>query len=51
MGMTILEALQDKEPQGKNFVVKNESLKVIYDLCRKHMAEIEEARARGYSWA
>ncbi len=51
MGLTILEALQGKAPQGENFVVKNESLKVIYDLCRKHMAEIEEARNRGYSWA
>ena len=50
MGLTILEALQDKQPQGRNFFVKNESLKVIYDLVQKHMAEIEEARNRSYSW-
>ena len=50
MSLTILEALQDKQPQGRNFFVKNESLKVIYDLVQKHMAEIEEARNRSYSW-
>ena len=50
MGLTILESLQDKKPCGRRFRVKNESLKVIYDLVRKHMAEIEEAISRGYSW-
>lgn len=50
MGMTILEALQDKKPCGRRMLVNNESLKVIYDLCRKHQAEIEEAYSRGYSW-
>ena len=50
MGLMILEVLQGKEPNGKNSFTKNESLKVIYDLCRKHQGEIEEARERGYSW-
>lgn len=50
MGMTILEALQNKKPCGRKALVNNESLKVIYDLCRKHQAEIEEAFSRGYSW-
>ena len=50
MGLTILEALHGKEPRSNRFAAKNESLKVMYDLVRKHMAEIEEARNRGYSW-
>ncbi|MBQ7215784.1 MAG: hypothetical protein IJS39_07340 [Synergistaceae bacterium] len=50
MGMTILEALQNKKPCERKALVNNESLKVIYDLCRKHQAEIEEAFSRGYSW-
>ncbi len=50
MAVTILERLRDVKPNGKKFHVKNESLQVIYDLIRKHMAEIEEAIERGYSW-
>ncbi len=50
MAVTILERLQDVKPNGSKLWVKNESLQVIYDLVRKHMAEIEEARSRGYSW-
>ena len=50
MAITILERLQDVKPNGRKFHVKNESLQVIYDLVRKHMAEIEEAQSRGYSW-
>ena len=48
MGLTIIERLQNVTPRGNN--AKNIRLKVIYDLIRRHMAEIEEARARGYSW-
>ncbi len=48
MAVTILERLRDVKPNGKKFHVKNESLQVIYDLIRKHMAEIEEAIERGY---
>ena len=50
MAITILERLQEVEPRGKKMFSQNASLKVIYDLVRKHMAEIEEARDRGYSW-
>ena len=50
MGVTILERLQGKTPRGSKTFINNPSLKVIYDLVRKHMAEIEEARSRGYSW-
>ena len=50
MGLTILEALQDKRPRGKSVLIKNPTLRAVYDLIRKHMAEIEEARERGYSW-
>ena len=50
MGLTILERLKDEEPRGKSLVIKNPTLNAIYDLCRKHQAEIEEARERGYSW-
>ncbi len=48
MGLTILEALQDKIPNGA--INRDSTLKSVYDLCRRHMAEIEEARDRGYSW-
>ena len=48
MSLTILEALQGKFPNGA--LNRNSTLKCVYDLCRKHMAEIEEARNRGYSW-
>ncbi len=48
MAITILEQLQLEVPHGKRS--KNGSLGVIYDLVRKHQAEIEEARDRGYSW-
>ena len=50
MSMTILESLAGKEPRGARYRNKNASLNVIYRLVRKHMAEIEEAIARGYSW-
>lgn len=50
MAVTILERLQGVKPNGGKFWVKNESLQVMYDLVRKHMAEIDEARSRGYSW-
>lgn len=50
MAITILERLQDVEPRGRKIFSPNPSLKVIYDLVQKHMAEIEEARERGYSW-
>ena len=50
MAITILERLHDVKPNGRKIHVKNKSLQVIYDLVRKHMAEIEEAQARGYSW-
>ena len=48
MGLTILEALQDKFPNGA--MKRNVTLKCVYDLIKKHQAEIEEARDRGYSW-
>lgn len=48
MAVTILERLQGLPPRGCS--AKNPRLKVIYDLIRRHMAEIEEARSRGYSW-
>ena len=48
MGLTILEALHDKTLQGKH--KRNETLRLVYNLVRKHMAEIDEARSRGYSW-
>ena len=48
MSKTILESLSGKQPCGQR--QKNASLNVIYGLVRKHMAEIEEAIARGYSW-
>ena len=50
MAVTILERLQDVKPNGRRKVSRNKSLQVIYDLVRKHQAEIEEAIARGYSW-
>ena len=48
MGLTILEALQDKFPNGA--MKRNVTLKCVYDLIKKHQAEIEEARNRCYSW-
>ena len=50
MGVTILERLHEVKPNGRALFAKNESLRVVYDLVRKHMGEIEEARSRGYSW-
>ena len=50
MSKTILESLAGKKPCSSRIYVKNASLSVIYDLVRTHMAEIEEAIARGYSW-
>ena len=51
MALTILESLADKRPNGRRVCVKNTSLAVMYDLVRKHRAEIEEAVSRGYSWS
>lgn len=48
MGLTILEKLASQKPCGMQ--VKNKSLAVMYDLVKKHQAEIEEALSRGYSW-
>ena len=48
MAVTILEALSAEKPCGSH--VKNRSLEVVFGLIRHHMAEIEEARSRGYSW-
>lgn len=50
MAITILELLQDQTPCGNKIKIRNESLKAIYSLITRHMAEIEEARERGYSW-
>ena len=46
----ILEQLLEDEPRGLKYRGKNKSLKVIYRLVQKHLAEIEEAFARGYTW-
>ena len=46
----ILEKLLGKEPKGLKYRGKNKSLKVVYRLVQKHLAEIEEAFARGYTW-
>ena len=46
----ILEKLLGKEPKGLKYRGKNKSLRVIYRLVQKHLAEIEEAFARGYTW-
>ena len=48
MAVTILEALSTEKPSGSH--VKNKSLKAVFALIQHHMAEIEEARSRGYSW-
>ncbi|MBQ3347464.1 MAG: hypothetical protein IJG39_10290 [Synergistaceae bacterium] len=48
MAVTILEALSTEVPNGNP--VKNRSLEAVFALIRHHMGEIEEARARGYSW-
>ena len=48
MSKTILESLSGKQPCGQR--QKNASLSTVYELVRRHMAEIEEAIARGYSW-
>lgn len=48
MTKTILESLSGKQPCGQR--QKNASLSTVYELVRRHMAEIEEALARGYSW-
>lgn len=51
MAMTILERLASEKPCGSKNRVLNETLKPIYHLVQRHMAEIEEAQSRGYSWA
>lgn len=48
MGLTILEKLAGQKPWGMH--VRNKSLALMYELVRKHQAEIEEALSRGYSW-
>lgn len=48
MALTILELLSQEKPQGG--YVKNVSLEPICKFIQRHMAEIEEARARNYSW-
>lgn len=50
MAMTILERLASEKPRGRKICVLNETLKPIYRLIHHHMAEIEEAQSRGYSW-
>ena len=50
MAITILERLASEIPCGGRLKVFNESLTPIMRLVKKHMAEIEEAQARGYSW-
>ncbi|MBR0168814.1 MAG: hypothetical protein IJQ08_09095 [Synergistaceae bacterium] len=50
MAITILEALANEKPSGSKIRVLNETLRPIYRLIQKHMAEIEEAQSRGYSW-
>ena len=46
----ILEKLLGKDPKGLKYRCRNKSLRVIYRLVQKHLAEIEEAFARGYTW-
>ena len=48
MALTILELLSQEKPQGG--YVKNVSREPICKFIQRHMAEIEEARARNYSW-
>ena len=48
MALTILECLHGVEPKGVR--KKNMSLNIVHNLVKKHLAEIEEARERGYSW-
>lgn len=50
MAMTLLERLASETPCGGKIHIKNETLAPIRRLIHKHMAEIEEAQARGYSW-
>ena len=50
MAITILEALASEKPCGSKIRILNETLRPIYRLIQKHMAEIEEAQSRGYSW-
>lgn len=50
MALTILEALSKEKPCGGKLRVYNESLEPMYSFVKRHMAEIEEARTRGYSW-
>ena len=45
MGVTILEKLSEEQPSSRNA-----SLEVVRELVRRHYSEIEEARARGYTW-
>lgn len=51
MAMTIMEMLKGETPRGGKFGGINETLKPIFRFVQKHMAEIEEARSRNYSWA
>lgn len=46
----ILEKLLGEKPKGLKHRSKNKSLRVIFRLVQKHMAEIEEAFSRGYTW-
>lgn len=50
MAVTILEALSTEKPCGNRVHAQNETLRAIYGLIEHHMAEIDEARDRGYSW-
>ncbi len=50
MATTILEALASEKPCGSKLRILNETLRPIYRLVERHMAEIEEAQSRGYSW-
>lgn len=50
MAVTILEALSTEKPCGNKIYVQNATLRAIYGLIEHHMAEIDEARNRGYSW-
>lgn len=51
MAMTIIEMLAGETPRGGKFGGLNTTLKPIFRFVQKHMAEIEEARSRNYSWA
>lgn len=51
MAMTIMEMLAGETPRSRKFGGLNETLKPMFRFVQKHMAEIEEACSRNYSWA